>query len=484
MAISSPGIGSRLDVNAIVRQLMAIERRPIQQLESQAGSLQTQLSAFARVRSDLSGLQDAAARLLDPSLWGSRSFSSSNSAALSGSASSSALAGSFSVQIARLAQPQGAASAGRAIDAPIGAAGSLEFRVGTWSGNSFGGGAPVAVAVQAGDTLSTLAARINESNAGVSALVLRSGGQEQLMLRGSNTGAAAGFEVRALDGGGAPVTDSISALGSLNHFHNGTTLVGMGRTQEALDAQYSVDGVALSSPTNTVSNVVPGLTLNLQQSTTAALPGSPATAVQVSVQQNNTVVRDAIEAFRAAFNRINATLSELTRADPTGNADGPLQGDGTARRLQTALRQLVMSEGPSGGSPLGRLSDMGLQMQRDGSLGVNATRLDAAMANQEGMRRLLSHTGSAGADVGIARRMRDFAFAANGTEGMVNSRNGAIQAAIGRNSERIERLEDRLVRTQASLLAQYNRLDTNMAALNGLDSFVSQQLAQWNRSSG
>jgi len=482
MAISSPGIGSRLDVNAIVRQLMAIERRPIQQLETQAGSLRTQLSAFARVRSELSGLQDASARLLDSSLWGNRSFSSSNTAALSGSASSSALASSFSVQIARLAQPQGAASAGRTVDAAIGAAGTLEFRVGTWSGNGFAGGTPVSVAVQADDTLSTLAARINAGNAGVSALVLRSGGQEQLMLRGSNTGAVAGFEVRALDGGGAPVTDSTSALGGLNHFHNGTALVGMGRTQEALDAQFSVDGVALSSPTNTVANVVPGLTLNLQQSTTAALPGSPATAVQVSVQQNNTVVREAIEAFRLAFNRINATLSELTRADPTGNADGPLQGDGTARRLQTALRQLVMSDGPSG-SPLGRLSDMGLQVQRDGSLGVNATRLDAAMANQEGMRRLLSHTGSAGADVGIARRMRDFAFAANGSEGAVSSRNSAIQANIERKNDRIERLEDRLVRTQASLLAQYTRLDTNLGAINGLGSFVTQQLAQWNRSS-
>ncbi|MDO8276072.1 MAG: flagellar filament capping protein FliD, partial [Serpentinimonas sp.] len=424
MAISSPGIGSGLDVNAIVRQLVALERRPIQQLQTQAGSLQTQLSAFARVRSDLAGLQDAAARLLDPSLWGSRNFSSSNSAALTGSASSSALASSFSVQIARLAQSQGAASAGRAVDAQLGAAGTLEFRVGTWSGNSFAGGTPVSVAVQANDTLSTLAARINESNAGVSALVLRSGGQEQLMLRGSNTGAAAGFEVRALDGGGAPITDSTSALGSLNHFHNGTALVGMGRTLEALDAQFSVDGVALTSPTNTVQNVVPGLTLNLQQSTTATLPGSPATAVQVSVQQNNTVVRDAIEAFRVAYNRINATLSELTRADPVGNADGPLQGDGTARRLQIALRQLVTGNGPTGAA-FGRLSDMGLQVQRDGSLAANATRLDTAMGNLDGLRRFLADTGTAGADVGVARRLRDFALAANGTEGSVNGRNSA-----------------------------------------------------------
>jgi len=482
MAISSPGIGSGLDVNAIVRQLVALERRPIQQLQTQAGSLQTQLSAFARVRSDLAGLQDAAARLLDPSLWGSRNFSSSNSAALSGSAGTSALASSFSVQIARLAQAQGAASAGRAIDAQLGAAGSLEFRVGTWSANSFAGGTSVSVAVQANDTLSTLAARINGNNTGVSALVLRSGGQEQLLLRGSNTGAAAGFEVRALDGGGAPITDSSSALGSLNHFHNGTALVGMGRTQDALDAQFSVDGVALSSPANTVSNVVPGLTLNLQQSTTATLPGSPATAVQVSVQQNNTVVRDAIEAFRVAYNRINATLSELTRADPVGNADGPLQGDGTARRLQIALRQLVTGNGPTGAA-FGRLSDMGLQVQRDGSLAANATRLDTAMGNLDGLRRFLADTGTAGADVGVARRLRDFALAANGTEGSVNGRNSAIQAHIERKNDRIERLEDRLLRTQASLLAQYTRLDTNLGAINGLGSFVNQQLAQWNRSS-
>jgi len=79
--------------------------------------------------------------------------------------------------------------------------------------------------------------------------------------------------------------------------------------------------------------------------------------------------------------------------------------------------------------------------------------------------------------------LRDFALAANGTEGSVNGRNSAIQAHIERKNDRIERLEDRLLRTQASLLAQYTRLDTNLGAINGLGSFVNQQLAQWNRSS-
>ncbi|OZA85576.1 MAG: hypothetical protein B7X56_05610 [Burkholderiales bacterium 34-67-9] len=482
MALSSPGIGSGLDVNAIVNQLVAIERRPIQQLQAQATGLQTRISAYARVRADLAGLQDAASRLLDPGLWGTRSFNTSNNNAVSGSATATSLTGSFAVQVARLAQTQGTVTATRAVDSPIAEAGTLEFRTGTWSGNSFAGGAPVAVAVQAGDTLSTLASRINSTaNAGVSAIVVRSGGQEQLLLRGSNTGAAAGFEVRALDAGGAAVTDGTSALGSFNHFHSGTAMIGMSRTQDALDAQFSIDGIALNSPTNTVRDPVPGVTLNLQATTTASLPGSAATAVQVSVQANNTVVREAIENFRTAFNRISATLAELTRVDPGGRNNGALQGDATAIGLQNMLRQMVGSPGGPTGAALGRLSDMGLQLQRDGSLSSNATRLDAALQNPAALRSLLTDTAGADNAGGVARRLRDFAMAANGIQGAVSGRNSALQASAERKQDRIEQMEERLVRTRANLLAQYSRLDNSLGAINGLGSFVSQQLAQWNR---
>jgi flagellar hook-associated protein 2 len=482
MALSSPGIGSGLDVNAIVNQLVAIERRPIQQLQAQASGLQTRISAYARVRSDLAGLQDAANRLLDPGLWGTRSFSSSNNNAVSGSATATALTGSFAVQVARLAQTQGSVTSARAVDTPVGVAGSLEIRTGTWTGNSFAGGAPVTVAVQAGDTLSTLANRINATpGVGVSALVVRSGGQEQLLLRGSNTGAAAGFEVRALDAGGAAVTDGTSALGNFNHFHSGTALVGMSRTQDALDAQFSIDGIALNSPTNTVRDPVPGLTLNLQATTTAILPGSPTTAVQISVQENHTVVREAIENFRSAFNRISATLAELTRVDPGGRNNGALQGDATAIGLQNMLRQMVGSPGGPAGAALSRLSDIGLQLQRDGSLSSNTARLDAALQNPAALRSLLTDTAAGANPPGVARRMRDFALAATGFDGAVTGRNNALQASAERKQDRIEQMEERLVRTRASLLAQYTRLDTSLGAINGLGSFVTQQLAQWNR---
>ena len=485
MALSSPGIGSGLDVNAIVNQLVALERRPIQQLQTLASGLQTRISAYASVRSDLAALQDAANRLLDPGLWGTRSFSSSNAQAVGGSAAASALVGNFSVQVARLAQTQGAVSSARAIDTPLGADGTLDIRVGTWSGDAFAGGAAVSVAVQAADTLTTLAQRINSTpNVGVSALVVRSGGQEQLLLRSSNTGAAAGFEVRARDAGGAPVTDGTSALGALNHFHSGTTLVGMSRTQDALDAQFSLDGIALNSPTNTVRDPVPGITLNLLAPTTPSLPGSPATAAQVSVQENNTVVREAIEAFRSAFNRIQSTLANLTRVDPAGRNNGPLQGDATAIGLQNMLRQMVGSPGGPAGAALGRLSDMGLQLQRDGSLSVNSARLDAALQNPSGLRSLLADVASGSNPPGVARRIRDFALAANGIDGAVTGRNNALQAAVERKQDRIEQMEERVARTRANLLAQYSRLDTSLGAINGLGAFVNQQLAQWNRSSG
>jgi len=199
------------------------------------------------------------------------------------------------------------------------------------------------------------------------------------------------------------------------------------------------------------------------------------------VQANHTVVREAIENFRTAFNRISATLAELTRVDPGGSNNGPLQGDSTAIGLQNMLRQMVGSPGGPTGAALGRLSDMGLQLQRDGSLSSNATRLDAALQNPAALRSLLTDTASADNAGGVARRLRDFAMAANGIQGAVSGRNTALQASAERKQDRIEQMEERLVRTRANLLAQYSRLDNSLGAINGLGSFVSQQLAQWNR---
>lgn len=497
MAISSPGIGSGLDINSIVSQLVALERKPIQQLQTQTTSLQTKVSAYGRVKSELAALQDAAAKVLNASTWTTRSFTSSNTSALTGSATDAALAGSFSVQVGKLAQPQVVASGAIAAGSAIGVAGTLQIQSGTWTGTSFDGGSNTVTSIPVSDTdtLTTIASKINAAGAGVSAIVVTSGGNQQLLLRGQNTGTAQGFEITALDDQGSPVTDANSGLGRLAYAElesvtdpdtGNPVLVGVGgptdrRTQVSQDAEFSLDGVKLTSGSNTVTGVVPGLTLNLLTTTTSnPVPDPTSTSISVGVNVDKTVTKDAIEAFRVAFNRIAATLAELTRADGSGN-NGALQGDQSAVGLQNMLRNLVGSAGPTG-TGYSRLSDMGLQLQRNGSLTVNSSKLEVALNNPSNLRTFLAGISDGSSGDGIVRRIRDFAMGANGVQGTVTGRSQALQAAIKRKNTEIDRVTERVARSEERLLAQYSRLDASLGSLNSLSSYVSQQLAQWNKS--
>ena len=104
--ISTPGVGSGLDVRTIVTQLVALEKQPLTQLQTKASSLQTKLSAYGRLKSEMASLQDAAGAMLNPSTWNSKTFASNNGSAVTGSVSDSALATSFSVRVNNLAQAQ------------------------------------------------------------------------------------------------------------------------------------------------------------------------------------------------------------------------------------------------------------------------------------------------------------------------------------------------------------------------------------------
>lgn len=489
MAISSPGIGSGLDVNSIVSQLVALERKPITQLQTQQSSLQTKLSAYSRVKSELAALQDAADDLLDATTWSSRTVSTSNAQKLTASVGSSALTGKFSVQVGALAKGQITNSGGFADGAAVGTAGKLEINTGTWAGAAFSGTSSVTIDVSATDKLSDVAKKINDSGAGVTAMVVTSGGQQHLLIKGSSTGVAQGFQINAFeavtDEFGAvtypPVTDASTSLGKLMFNHNGTDFVGMNRSQSAQDASISIDGVVLTSPTNTVKDAVAGVTLNLLETTTSGVLPDPSTqGIEVAVGVDQNVGKTALEAFRTAYNKLNATLSDLTKADPTGSNDGALQGDSTAVSLQNMLRRMVGDVGPASAS-IKRLSDIGLQVQRDGSLATNSTKLNEALENVGALRDFLSASGATSQDNGIARRIRDFARAAVGTSGSVSGRSTALKAAIDRKSSDIERAETRISQVQQRLLAQYSRLDANLGTINGLGSFVSQQIAQWNK---
>ncbi|MES2949700.1 MAG: flagellar filament capping protein FliD [Pseudomonadota bacterium] len=477
MAISSPGVGSGLDVNSIVTQLVAIEKQPLQKLQVKATSLQSQLSLYGTIKSQVSALKDAAATLASATNWSAQAATSSNTSIATVSADATATSTTFGLDITRLAQAQTTASrtiaAGSALGAGSGT-GQLTIQLGSWGSAGAGpfvAGAAVAVNINVSetDTYTAIATAINAANAGVKATVLKIGNTERLSFQSTTSGSDAGFSIAS--NGGFAALDSLSFTSLANGSESAS---GLESSQVGLNATLKINGVAVESATNTVSNVVPGVTFNLAQTTAV---GSP---VQISVAQDKTALQKSIQAFADAYSALSKTLADSTKYVPGGRS-GALQGDSTTVGLQSLMRKIIGSN--SVGSTFTRLSQVGLEQQTDGSLKLNAAKLTTAMGDMSNLQKLFTTNNSDTATNGFGLKLRDLATGLLAADGTVSNKSTALQGAITRNGEDQDRVTIRASVVEKQLRAQYSALDAQMARMSGLSSYVNAQLAQWNKSS-
>lgn len=476
MAISSPGVGSGLDVNSIVSQLVAIEKQPLQPLQTKATALQKQLSLYGTIKSQVSALQDAATTLASATSWSAQAATSSNASAVTVTADSTASTTAFGLDITRLAQAQTTASRSLAVGASLGSGsgtGVLTIQLGSWGAGGAGpfvAGASSSIAVNVSETNSyaAIASAINAKNAGVKATVLRSGNTERLSLQSSTTGSDAGFSISSDSGFSA--LDSLSFTSLANGSEAAT---GMESSQSGLNATLKINGVAIESATNVVTNVVPGVTFNLLQTTAM---GSP---VQISVAQDKVAIQKNIQTFADAYSALSKTLADVTKYVP-GGVSGALQGDSTTVGLQSLMRKIISSN--SVGSTFSRLSDIGLEQQSDGSLKLNATKLTTAMGDMTNLKQLFTTDNANSATNGFALKLRDFAKGLIASDGTVSNKSNALQGAITRNGDEQDRVNAHAAVVETQLRKQYSALDATMAKMSSLSSYVTAQLAQWNKS--
>lgn len=471
-SISSPGLGSGLDVNTIVNQLVALERRPIELLQTQASKLQTQLSSFGLLQSYLSNLQSAAARLSQPTFWAESAATSSDPSAVGATASGGSAAGSYSVHVTQLAQAQSLASQAYADGTSLVGTGTLRIEIGTWTSGhgSFtpkDGTSPVEITIGPGeDSLESVRAKINAAGAGVTASIVKDASGARLVVRSNLTGEENAVRITATDDDGND-TDA-GGLSALT-FDPPSGAGRMAQTQAAQDALVSINGLSVRSSSNVLDGVVEGLKLTLAKTTP-----SP---VEVKVAPDTEAQKKAIEGFVTAYNDIAKYLAEQTKYDAATKKAGALQGDRSAVMLQNQLRNLLReTSGASAAFP--RLTDIGLEVQSDGTLKVNSTKLNAALANPAELAKAFSGSdeNNAGND-GFGVRFRKFAATVTGSDGAVTTRTQGLRDAIKRNSDQQERYEDRVALVQKRLLRQYTALDTSVSQLNGLATYVQQQMA-------
>jgi len=459
--ISSPGIASGLDVQSIVKQLVALEKAPIRQLQTQAASFQTKLSTFGTIKSQVAAMGEAAAKLSNSSGWNAVTATSSNAAAIGVTVAAGAPATSFTMAVTNLAKAQSTMSAAVPLGSSVGS-GSLTIQLGQWAAASFTAGAAAAVNITVGasDTLSAIAGKINgAAGAGVTATVLRDASGERLLLRSRETGEANGFRITTPD---ASLSGLANAVGTPTP------------SQMGENARATVNGVLISSASNRLSDALPGMTIQLQQIT--ALP------VEINVSTDTEAIKKNVQAFVDSYNTLSSTLANATRFDEGSKRAGALQGDATAVGLQNALRGMMRSVTSS--SPFGRLSDIGIEMKTGGQLEIKQAKFDSALSNLDGVKGLFTTATGNAATEGFGLKLKRFADGLLSAEGLVSTKTDGIQRSIDRNGREQERVNDRAARVEKRLLQQYNAMDAAVGRLNGLNAFVSQQITLWNRNSG
>ena len=397
-ATSSAGITTpTIDVAGIVSSLMQVEQQPITTLNSQISSYNAKISALGTIQSALASFQTAT-QGLNSLTFNSFSATSSNTAAVSATASSIAKPGNYSLTVSQLAQAQnlvvtGQASATTAIGS--GASTTLTFDFGTISGGTFSttsgtytgasfasnGSATKSVTIDSSNnTLSGIRDAINAANIGVTASIINDGSASpyRLVLTSNTTGVANSMKISV---------SGDATLGSLLSEDPAGTQ-NLSQTSAAQNANFTVNGIAISKASNTVGDVVPGVTLNLA--------GTSTSPVTLSIAPNTSAVNTAINGFVTAFNAAVTAIQSQTSYDPTTKSAGTLQGDVSLSIVQSQMAAMLtttMGNSPSGFS---NLTQIGIGFQKDGTLAVDTTKLNAALSsNYQSVANLFIAAGSA-----------------------------------------------------------------------------------------
>ncbi|WP_045265603.1 flagellar filament capping protein FliD [Comamonas aquatica] len=463
MAISSAGIGSGLDVAKIVEQMVTAEKIPLKKLESKAEGIQTQISTYGEIKSLTSKLGDIVSKLTRDSAWNGVNISSSNST-ISGSMTGIAAPGTYNIRVTKLAQAQttvigGAGAAALAKDETMGASGKLTLKKGVGANEVV-----KALDISSSDTLTKIAAKVNEAGMGIQASVVTDvDGKERLMLRSKDSGTGNSFTVGIdLADPADPADSTLKKLEQTN-------------SQLAQNAEVELNGVTVESNSNTFANTIPGMSFSVSEITT-----NPAT---MTVKTDTEAIKKSLQEFVDAYNELNDLLSKSTKYTEETKTAGVLQGDSATVSLQNTLRMLTQGISGSTGA-LTRLSDIGIQMREGGGLTVDSTKLDKGLANVDDLKALFANkANSMGQGGGIAVNFKAVTDKLLAFDGTLNSKTDSLERTLKSNGAEQDKVNKRATTLEERLYKQYSALDGKMSSLNALNSYVSQMVTTWNKSS-
>lgn len=451
------GIGSGIDINSIVGALVNAEKAPKEaQLARLEKASTTKFSALGTLKGALSEFQTAIKDLNSLALFEKRTATSSNTTAISASAEKTALAGAYQLAVKQLATSSRVATGAIASAYTASADGQLSVKLGAADT------AGVSVDIAAGDTLEQIRDKLNTAlkDKGISTNIVNNpaDGTSRLVLNAKDTGAGkdivvtadAGLEALAVDGAVQAGANSAGYLGD-----------------PAQSAIFSIDGLEQTSATNTLKDVIPGVTFNLLSKTEADKP------LTLTVGQDKAGVTASIKKFVDAYNKLIKTSSELTGVTQVGEGKPPvvggLVGDATVRTLLSGVRNELVN--PAGQDGVRVLADLGITTQKDGTLKVDDEKLSTAITdNFDALGSFF--TGDSGLMSRVDKRIDGYIQ----TGGVLEQRMKGIQTTLTDIDKQKETLTRRISQVQARLFAQFNAMDALVSGLNATSDRLTQAL--------
>lgn len=477
MAISSLGIGTGMDLGSLVGQLVAAERAPTEtRLVQKEASIQAQISAYGSLKGALSTIESPLKRLseYEPTM----SVSNSNKEALSVTADDDAPAGKFSIEVNQIAKAQAIAT--HADDASLFSDGSGTEVVAAGASATFsiqvGSSSYQDIELNGGDkglTLRDLSDAINEADLGVSASIINDGNGARLALTSYETGADNTIKTTAT-GFNAGMDTALSLDGSVDPAMRKGEV-----TQEAADAQAKINGIAITSASNTLDDAVDGLSITLLKETESA--------ATVQVSENQSSLEGLLNEFIGGYNELIKQTNTLTAYNAENDAGAVLTGDATVRAVRSMLGssmveygQAVQDNGPvevdgwdvttRAGDDIA-LANLGIVSSKTGSLDFDKAKFREAV-EVYGMENI------AGAVNDIAGKFHNAVTSfTDSTDGMLAARTKGLRASVDDINEQRVELDERMISLEDRLRAQYTAMDTLVAQMNNTSNYLAGQLA-------
>jgi flagellar hook-associated protein 2 len=446
---SSLGVGSGLDLNSLLTKLMASERLPVTAIETKISAASTKISFYGKLKIALATLQTAANTLATPSKLAAFTATTSDSTIATATTASNASPGTYAVNVTQLAVAQKSFSTLFASTTSFGQ-GSLDFTV---------NGTPQSISLtdKASYTINDIRAKINTANIGVTAAVISGTGGERLVLSGTSEGSAGAFSLA--------VTSGDANLNLLVPFDTDVALA----STTAQNAIFSVDGVASTSSTNTLSTAVNGLTLTLVKAGTAS----------ITVKSDTSKVVASAQAFVDGYNAVNTLIKANSGYDKTTKTAGPLNAESTIRTIQGLLNTARTTTPTALSSATYKtLAELGISASTtaDGSLSFDSSKLTSAI-------------GISFADVQTTLGAFGTAFyntltnvlatsGTNATTGAIQNRLNGLNSSISLYNDNKAALELRIAAVEKRYRAQFTALDRTVGSMQTTSSYLSQQLAR------